>query len=330
MFKRFRSTRLSPEIRDNHADVDLQTRDLIYPYFLVSGEARKEAVPSIEGAFKFSLDLLLQDLEGTIASGIDKILLKGIVDDREKSKDARAAFKHNNLIELAVKKIKETYPSLIVITDVDLTPYTSHGQGGILRGLTVDNDKTIEILAKMAESHARAGADFVAPSAMMDGQVHAIKTHLKKRGYPDVKLMSFAAKYASNYYGPDRGIDGLNPAGREQKAYQVDYRTRLQGLDEVATDLDEGADWVGITPAQTYLDVIVRSRIKFSSAQIVGYQSSGEYMSIVNAANQNLLEQQPAMIESLTAIKRAGANYIVTYFAPEMAQYLNGDPYYVI
>ncbi len=330
MFKRFRSLRLSPEIRDNHANVFLHTRDIIYPYFLLSGDSRIEEVEHLPGVKRFSLDRLLQDLEETTALGIDKIWLKGIVEEREKSKDARAAFKHNNIIEQAVKAIKDSFPALTVITDVEISAYTSHGQAGILRGLTIDNDKTNEILAKMAESHARAGADFVAPSAMTDGQVYAIRTHLNKRGYKDVKILSFGAKFASSFFGPAKNIDGIDTLSSNRKQYLIDYRTKEQGLSELAADIEEGADWLGVAPAQPYLDVISGARNAHGYSPVVAYQSSGEYLSIVLLSNHKLIDKTTAVIEALTAIKRSGASYVISYFGKEVAHYLNGDPYFVI
>ncbi len=330
MFKRFRSLRLSPEIRENYAHVFLHARDIIYPYFLLSGDSRTELVDKLPGIKKFSLDRLLQDLEETTALGIDKIWLKGIVEERDKTKDARAAFKHNNLVELAVKEIKKLFPQLTVITDVELSAYTSHGEAGILRGLVIDNDKTNEMLAKMAESHARAGADIVAPSAMTDGQVHAIRTHLDKRGYKEVKILSFGAKFASSLFSPARNIDGIDAVASNRKQYLIDYRSKDQGLMELAADIDEGADWVGVAPAQPYQDVITGIHDKHKNSPIVAYQSSGEFLSILLLSEKMLVDKTTAVVESLTALKRSGASYIITYFGKELAHYLNGDPYFVI
>ncbi|TLX71964.1 porphobilinogen synthase [Labilibacter sediminis] len=330
MFKRFRQFRLSPEIRDNHADVALHARDLIYPYYVVDGDARKEPVPSLKDVYRFSIDLLLQDLEETVSLGIDKILLFGVVEDKDKTKDAVSAFKHNNLVENTVKKIKEKYPDLTVITDVCTCGYTNHGHCGVLNGLTVDNDKTIEVLARIAESHARGGADIVAPSAMMDGQVQAIRRKLNTRGYKNTKILSYSAKYASVYYGSEKDATVPTPSFGDRKTYQIDYRTKLQGLEEIGADLDEGADWVMVKPAHTYLDVLARARDKYPKAHIAAYQVSGEYMMLVNAAEHGYLDLKPAMIEALMAIKRAGANTIITFYAKKMALHLNGDPFYVI
>ncbi len=330
MYQRFRQFRLSPEIRDNHADVTLHARDLIYPYFVVDGDARKEPIPSIKGAFRFSIDILLQDIEETVNLGIDKILLYGVVDEKDKTKDAVNAFKHNNLVEKAVKLIKERFPALTVITDVCTCRYTNHGHCGVLNGLNVDNDKTLDVLAKIAESHARGGADIVAPSAMADGQVQAIRKKLDARGYKQVNILSFSAKYASELYKPFNDFVSSPPGFGDRKTYQVDYRTKLQGVEEIGADIKEGADWVMVKPAGSYLDVIARARDKYPKAHIVGYQVSGEYMMLINGADHGYVELKPALIESLTAIKRAGANNIITYYAKQMALHLNGDPFYVI
>lgn len=325
MFKRFRQFRLSPEIRDNHADVLLHSRDLIYPYYVVDGDARKEPISFLKDMYRFSVDLLLQDLEETVSLGIDKILLYGVLDDKDKTKDAINSFKHNNLVELAVKQIKNKFPDLKVITDVCTCGYTNHDHCGVLNGLMVDNDKTIEVLARIAESHARGGADMVAPSAMMDGQVQAIRKKLNARGYKDTKILSYSAKYASSF-----SYLSKVPSFGDRKTYQLDYRTKIQGLEEISVDLDEGADWVMVKPAHTYLDVLARARDKFPKAHISAYQVSGEYMMLVNGAEHGYLDLKSAMIETLTAIKRAGANTIITFCAKKMALYLNGDPFYVI
>jgi porphobilinogen synthase len=330
MFQRFRKYRLSPEIRDNHADVALNARDFILPYFVVDGDARKEPVPSLKGVYRLSVDLLLQDVEETINMGIDKILLFGVPDTKDRTKEAVNAFKHNNLIERTVRLLKEKFPGLTVITDVCTCAYNNHGHCGVLNGLTVDNDKTLEVLAKIAESHARGGADIVAPSAMMDGQVQSIRKKLDARGYKQTKILSNSAKYASGLYSPFSDVTLNKPSFGDRKVYQIDFRTKLQGIEEIGADIEEGADLVMVQPANTYLDVIARARDKYEKAHIVGFQSSGEYMMIQNGAEHGYVELMPAMVESLTSIKRAGANYIVSYFAKKMAYHINGDPFYVI
>ncbi len=330
MFKRFRQFRLSPEIRDNHADVSVHSRDFIYPYYVVSGDSRKESIPNLKDVYRFSSDLLLQDLEETISLGINKIILFGQADDKDKTKDGLGAFKHNNLIEQTLKKIKNQFPEITVITDVCTCAYTNHGHCGVLNGLTVDNDKSIEVLAKIAESHARAGADIVAPSARMDGQVQSIRQRLDARRFKNVQIASFAAKYSSSFYATLKDKTSHTISFGDRRNYWIDYRTKEQGLDHISTDIEEGSDWVFVQPAQSYLDIISRAKIKHPKTPIGAFQVFGEYAMLVNAAEQGIVDLKASMLESFTAIKRSGANYIISYYAKEMARYLNGDGYYVI
>ncbi len=330
MFKRYRQFRLSPEIRESYADVKLHARDLIYPYFVVDGDGRKESIVKFKGVFRFSIDMLLEDLEETVGLGIDKILLYGIIEENDKTNNGLHAFKHNNIIEKSVKKIKSRFPQLTVITDVCPGIYTTHGHSGVVSGLKVDNDQSLEVLMKIAESHARAGVDYVSPSSMVDGQVQAIRTKLDKRGYSTVKILAQSAIYASNLYNPF--IEFTNSPIRfgDKRSYQVDYRTKTQGIEEIDADVEEGANVIMIKPAGSYLDIITKARAKYKQLSIAGYQSSGEYMMLVNAAENDFFDLKSVMVESLTAIKRAGANLLVTHYAKELAGYLNGDSYYVI
>jgi porphobilinogen synthase len=312
--KRFRIFRTDAATRDRYADVHIQAQDFIYPYFIVEGEGKHEPIASLKGISRFSIDLLLEDLKETTALGIDKILLFGVVGNDRKDPTGSAGYSADSLVCRATRQIKQRYPDLLVFTDVCLCEYTSHGHCGLLQGETVDNDSTLPLLAQMALVHAQAGADFVAPSAMMDGQVEAIQAILKQNKL-NAKVLAYSAKYASSFYGPFRDAAGSAPSFGDRKSYQMDYRTKSQGLDEITTDIEEGADWVMVKPAQTYLDVIRQASDKHPSVPLAAYQVSGEYAMLHAAAAAGVVVEELAFKESLTAIKRAGANYIISYYA---------------
>jgi porphobilinogen synthase len=219
-----------------------------------------------------------------------------------------------------VRAVKRRFPGIIVFTDVCLCEYTSHGHCGIIRGHDVENDATLPLLAEMACRHALAGADFVAPSAMMDGQVEAIRKGLDRAGLP-TKILAYSAKYASAFYGPFRDAAGSAPSFGNRKTYQMDYRTRTQGLEEIAADIDEGADWVMVKPASAYLDIIQRAAVRFPDHPLVAYQVSGEYSMLKQGAKAGFFDEASVFFESLTAIKRAGASYIISYYAKECTRY---------
>lgn len=314
--KRFHPLRASKEKRDQAAEVRISAEDFIYPYFVVDGFNRKENIESLEGIHHFSIDTLLEDLSDTLKLGIKNILLFGVVDINEKDNFGTAGWQDNNLVSHAVKKIKYRYPELVVFTDVCLCGYTSHGHCGVLAGKQIDNDSTLPYLAKMALQHALAGADFVAPSAMMDGQVAAIKEQLKNEGL-NTSILAYSAKYASGFYGPFRDAANSAPSFGDRKSYQMDYRTVTQALDEVGADIEEGTDWVMVKPAHAYLDIIHRVKSRYKDTTLAAYQVSGEYMMIKAAAKAGYLTEEKAMHEVLTAIKRAGADKIITYYAKE-------------
>jgi porphobilinogen synthase len=242
-----------------------------------------------------------------------------VIDEQLKDDKGSAAYSAGNLIERAVKAIKNQYPLVIVFTDICLCGYTSHGHCGLISGHEIDNDSTLPLLARMAATHASAGADFVAPSAMMDGQVEAIRGHLIEKGLQQTKILSYSAKYASAFYGPFRDAAHSAPSFGDRKTYQMDYRTIKQPIDAVATALSEGADWVMVKPAHTYLDIIQRVKTNFPEATLVAYQVSGEYMMIKASAKAGYTDEHQAMIEALTAIKRAGADFIISYYAKQFA-----------
>jgi porphobilinogen synthase len=314
--KRFHPLRINQETRDIVAETRVTVNDFIYPYFVVEGVNRKNKIESLDGIHHFSIDILLKDISETLKLGINNILLFGVIDGKEKDNYGTAGWNEDNLISRAVSQIKNQYPEMTVFTDVCLCGYTSHGHCGILSDERIDNDSTLPYLAKMAAQHALAGADFVAPSAMMDGQVEAIRKELNRRKL-NTKILSYSAKYASGFYGPFRYAAHSAPAFGDRKSYQMDYRTIIQAVNEVDADIDEGADWVMVKPAHAYLDIIQRVKSRFKNTPLAAYQVSGEYMMIKAAAKAGYLTEEKAMHEVLTAIKRAGADKIITYYAKE-------------
>lgn len=317
--KRFRLYRTDAATRDLYADVKIDIKNFIYPYFVVDGENQRQPIPSLEGISRFSPDELLKDLKETAALGIDKILLFGVIENHLKDKSGSAAYLPDSLVCRAIRLIKKHYPNILVFTDVCLCEYTSHGHCGLLHGETVDNDSTLPLLAEMALVHARAGADFVAPSAMMDGQVQAIKDLLIKYGQI-TRVLAYSAKYASTFYGPFRDAAGSAPSFGDRKSYQMDYRTKKQGLEEITADIEEGADWVMVKPALPYLDIVNQASTAYPDVPLVAYQVSGEYAMIKAAAKAGVFDEEKAFFESLTAIKRAGANYIISYYAKDFVR----------
>lgn len=316
---RFRDYRTSQETRDRYADVHIAASDLIYPYFIVEGAGKKQEIASMKGVYRFSIDELLADIKDLPALGIDKVLLFGVLDGKDKDERGTAGYIPDNIISRAVEAIKAACPGLIVFTDVCLCEYTSHGHCGLLHNRDVDNDATLPLLAEMAFRHALAGADFVAPSAMMDGQVEAIRQRLDKENLK-TRILAYSAKYASAFYGPFREAAGSSPSFGDRKTYQMDFRTRDQGLDEIAADIEEGTDWIMVKPAMPYLDVLYRASRQFPDYPLAAYQVSGEYSMLMNGAAQSFFDEKRIFTESLTAIKRAGANYIITYYAKEFVK----------
>lgn len=317
--KRFRQYRKSQEIRDQYADVSIAAPDFIYPYFVVEGKEIKQEIASMKGVFRFSIDELVIDVEHLLSLGINKILLFGVPDDESKDEQGSAAYAADNIINRTIKAVKKHFPTIIVFTDVCLCEYTSHGHCGLLHNHDVDNDTTLPLLAEMAYQHALSGADFVAPSAMMDGQVEAIRNRLAEEKL-NTKILAYSAKYASAFYGPFRDAAGSAPSFGDRKTYQMDFRTKNQGMEEIAVDIDEGADWIMVKPAMAYLDMLYRASQEFSDNLLVAYQVSGEYSMLKNGASQGFFDEDRIFFESLTAIKRAGADYIISYYAKEFVK----------
>ncbi|MCC8088876.1 MAG: porphobilinogen synthase [Rikenellaceae bacterium] len=312
--KRFRQYRTSEEVRDKYADVILNPDDFIYPYFVVEGEGITDEISSMNGVFRFSIDRLIEDVRELMDYGVDKVLLFGVVNQNIKDERGSCGLHGDSIICKAVRDLKKELPELTVITDVCLCEYTSHGHCGLLHNKDVDNDSTLPLLAQMALSHALAGADVVAPSAMMDGQVEAIRTVLDENNLK-TRILAYSAKYASSFYGPFRDAAASVPGFGDRKSYQMDYRTRDQGLEEIAADIEEGADMVMVKPAMSYLDIISKASEKFPDTKLAAYQVSGEYSMLMAGAANGYFDERRVFEETLTAIKRAGADYIISYYA---------------
>ena len=313
-----RRLRVHPTLRRMVAETRLSPDHLIMPAFVVPGQNVCEPIPSMPGICHLSPDQVAKDAKEMEQEGVGAILLFGVPD--KKDEYGTSASEKDGVVQRAIRAIKEAAPNLVVITDVCLCGYTSHGHCGVIdpKGKIL-NDPTLELLSEMALSHARAGADIVAPSDMMDGRVGSIRRALDGDGLQDVLILSYAAKYASCFYGPFRDAAHSAPSFGDRKTYQMDPPNVREALKEIALDIDEGADMVMVKPALPYLDVISKARDAFN-VPIVAYQVSGEYSMIKAAAERGWLDEKRAMAESLTAIKRAGADLIITYFAREFVR----------
>ncbi len=317
---RLRRLRYNPLIRDMVQETDLSYRDFIYPLFVCPGEKIKKPVGSMPNVFQMSIDVLIEECKEVVNLGIPAVILFGI--PSHKDEKGSEAYDDEGIIQRAVRAIKKEIKDLVVITDVCMCEYTSHGHCGVLRGDEILNDETNELLAKEALSHVKAGADIVAPSDMMDGRVAVIRKTLDDNGFQNIPIMSYAAKYASGFYGPFREAAESTPKFGDRRSHQMNPANVLEALWEVQLDIQEGADIVMVKPAGPYLDVIYRVKEKFG-IPTAAYQVSGEYSMIKAAALNNWIDGERVMIESLTAIKRAGADLILTYFAKEAAKILN-------
>jgi porphobilinogen synthase len=324
---RMRRLRSSAPIRRLVRETSLSVDNLVYPLFVREGENLKEPIKSMTGCFHFSPDTIAAEAAEVAALGIPAVLLFGLPDKKDQT--GSQAWAEDGVVQRSIKEIKKAAPDLLVITDVCLCAYTSHGHCGIIKACPersrgngkIDNDATCELLAKVALSHAQAGADIVAPSDMMDGRVKYIRETLEENGFYDVAIMSYAAKFASAFYGPFRDAVDSAPAFSDRKTYQMDPANARQALAEIALDIEEGADIVMVKPALAYLDIIFRARQRFD-CPIAAYNVSGEYMMLNSAAEAGLLDKQQAMLEVLHSIKRAGADIIITYFAKEVTKLL--------
>ena len=319
-YQRPRRLRKNTAIRRMVRETSLSPDDFIYPLFIKYGKNVRKEIKSMPGCYQESVDMAVRHAKEVYSLGIPAIILFGIPEHKDET--GSAAFDPHGVVQKAIRAIKNKVPELYVITDVCMCEYTSHGHCGIVKDGDVLNDPTLELLAKEAVSHAKAGADMVAPSDMMDNRVEAIRIALDGEGYPEVPVMSYAAKYASAFYGPFREAGESTPQFGDRRTYQMDPANRREALKEVALDIDEGADIVMVKPAMTYLDIISDVKENFD-VPVAAYNVSGEYACIKAAAKLGWIDEERAMMELLTSIKRAGADLILTYFAKQAAKLLN-------
>jgi porphobilinogen synthase len=323
---RYRRLRINAAVRNLVAETSLTPDHFIVPLFIMEGTNKKEEILSMPGYFRFSLDLLKAEILELKKLGLRSVLLFVKVPDNLKDNAGREALNPQGLMQRAVRFIKELDPQMIVMADVALDPYSSHGHDGIVSGQEIVNDPTVEVLAAMSVSHAQAGADFVAPSDMMDGRVKAIRKKLDEAGFHNTGILSYSAKYASSFYGPFRDALDSAPGFGDKKTYQMDFRNSTEALKEVDLDIAEGADIVMVKPAGAYLDIIRRVK-DHVQVPVAAYQVSGEYAMIKAASANGWLDEKAAMIESLMAIRRAGADVIATYFAKDFVKILMVNSY---
>ncbi len=314
-----RRMRQSENLRAMIRETRLAPEQLVYPLFVMPGKGKKEEVPSMPGVFRLSVDQLKKEAKDCLDLGVRSVILFGLPE----KKDAVGSGAHakNGIVQQAIKELKSTAPDMTVITDVCLCEYTDHGHCGCLIGKDVDNDATLEILAKTALSHAQAGADMVAPSDMMDGRVSEIRSTLDENDFHNVPIMAYSVKYASAFYGPFRDAADCAPQFGDRRSYQMDPANSREALREATLDVDEGADILMVKPAVAYLDIISRLRDEFD-LPIAAYHVSGEYAMIKAAAANGWIDEQRVMAETLLSIRRAGADIILTYFAKDMARLL--------
>ena len=327
-FVRLRKNRADQQIRDLFSETKISASDLVMPYFVIEGNNKNEPIKSMQGIFRLSIDNLVRDIKEAMGSGIKSVLLFGVCD--KKDEFGSEAYSEAGIVQKAVRAVKENIKDVTVVTDVCLCGYTSHGHCGIIKdkgsrvkgeGYIVDNDETLKILSKIVLSHAEAGADFVAPSAMMDGQVKTIREILDKNNFKHVKILAYSAKYASSFYGPFREALNSSPRFGDRKSYQMDFRNYREALKEIREDIKEGADIVMVKPALAYLDIIYRAKEKFN-IPLAAYNVSGEYSAIKKLSQGDKVKEKDLALEVLTSIKRAGADIIITYHAKEAARWL--------
>jgi len=317
---RFRRLRKNMVIRNLVQETTLTANDLIQPFFIVEGENKKEVIESMPGIYRYSVDQLVQAIADYKALGGQAGLLFGI--PNKKDKLASQAYASTGIVQQAIKAVKNAHPDFLVITDVCLCAYTDHGHCGIIHNKIIDNDKTLPVLAKMAVSHAQAGADIVAPSDMMDLRVGKIREELDKNGFSDIAIMSYAAKYQSAFYGPFRDAAHSVPQSGDRKTYQMDYGNQREALKEARQDVIEEADFVMVKPALAYLDVVSLLRRELT-VPIVAYNVSGEYSMVKAAVEKNWINEKDIVLESLTSMKRAGADIIISYHAQDVLKWMN-------
>ena len=320
--RRNRILRQSPAIRSMVAETSLSPADFIVPLFIDEGKNVQVEIPSMPGIYRYSLDLAVKEVKELQRMGLRSVLLFIKCRDELKDNKGKEALNPQGLMQRSIKAIKEACPEMVVMTDVALDPFSSFGHDGIVEGSEIVNDATVKVLVEMSVSHAAAGADFVAPSDMMDGRIGAIREALEQNGYANTGIMSYSAKYASCFYGPFRDALDSAPGFGDKKTYQMDYSNRLEAIKETLMDVEEGADIVMVKPALAYLDIIreVKNAVE---VPVSAYHVSGEYAMVKAAAKMGWLNEEKAVLETLTSIKRAGANLIATYFAKDAVKLLS-------
>ena len=319
MFDRHRRLRSSKAMRSLVRETELSINDLIYPLFVIEGHDIKKEVPSMPNVYQLSLDHLRAEMEEIESLGIQAVMLFGI--PAEKDAEGSGAYDDEGIVQQATRLIKKHFPDLLVIADTCLCEYTSHGHCGVIENHDVANDASLDVLAKTAVSQAKAGADIIAPSNMMDGFVAVIRDALDEAGFTHIPIMSYAVKYASAFYGPFRDAADSTPEFGDRKTYQMDPANRIEAMREAQSDAEEGADFLIVKPAMSYLDIVrdVKEKIDLP---IVAYNVSGEYAMVKAAAEQGWIEEKSIVLEKITAMKRAGADLILTYFAKDIATWL--------
>lgn len=320
MIKRPRRLRASDSLRRMVRETRMSADTLVYPMFVIEGENIKEEIDTMPGQYRYSIDRMGEKLQELINAGVGRVMLFGI--PSEKDECGSSAWREDGIIQRALAYAKEHYPELYYITDVCMCEYTSHGHCGVLCGDTVDNDATLELLAKTALSHVRAGADMVAPSDMMDGRVGAIRKILDDNGFENVPIMAYSVKYASSFYGPFRDAAGSAPSFGDRKSYQMDFHNIREAVEEAALDIDEGADILMVKPGMAYLDVLYKIKEEFNKP-VALYSVSGEYSMIKAAGKLGYIDEEKMIAETAACMYRAGADILITYFAEEIARAIN-------
>ncbi len=324
IWERPRRNRKSATVRDLVRETELSAKDLVYPVFIMDGTGKEKAIPSMPGMTRKTVDILLKEVEECVSLGIRAIAPFPSIEESKKDRIGSESYNPEGLVPTCVRAVKEKFPDVVVMTDVALDPFNSDGHDGIVaESGEILNDETIEVLCKMAVCHAKAGADFVCPSDMMDGRIGAIRKALDAECLLNTSILAYSAKYASAFYGPFRDALDSAPKAGDKKTYQMDPGNRIEAIREVALDIAESADVVMVKPACYYLDVL-REVANFSKVPVAAYQVSGEYAMLCAAAENGWLDRNRVILESLTGIKRAGAKIIWTYFAKEAARLLSG------
>ncbi|WP_297421566.1 porphobilinogen synthase [Clostridium sp.] len=319
MIKRGRRLRVNSAVRDMVRETTLNSKDFIYPIFVVEEENIKNEISSLPGVYHYSIDKLHEVIKEVKEADISGVLLFGIPNHKDEC--GSESYNDNGIVQQAIKEIKKIDKNILVITDVCMCEYTSHGHCGIIHDEYVDNDETLEYLNKIAVSHAKAGADIIAPSDMMDGRIGFIRNALDENGFKNVSIMSYSAKYCSAFYGPFRDAANSTPQFGDRKTYQMDPGNRMEAIRETQMDIEEGADFIMVKPALSYLDIIRDCRENFN-LPLVAYNVSGEYAMVKAAGKLGLIDEERVMMETLISIKRAGADVIITYHALEAAKIL--------